>query len=313
MQEPRFVIAQAGIEIPEFIDKIFFKLSSHAVQSYTPSTTDPRLFFLDIAEFQTIDFAKTALFNNPKVEGFNIRIGGSASVKDKNFAVHWAGAKDYEFKRSIYTYNWPGWTVDQHIRNFIDSVNLYCDSDLGEGPIWVDVECHAEKSRREVSNHAFQYIQALRRETGKVVGWYTGKWFIDGYMEVQDWMLDTLAWLAQWISNQEKEHPGPLTPVSAIKASSIVMHQTGSRCKEELFGGTGYVDTDRVVATTAKYNELYSVETPPLPPPVNGDIEERLNYLEVNFSLIQQQLNNFGLTLDDVIKWAKEDTSYKGN
>jgi len=229
--------------------------------TYLPNPTDPRPFMLDISHYEAnLNLDMIANFNAPKCHGAIFRMCGSASVKDTAFPHYWPWAKRAGLVHSIYMYNWPGWTVDLHIANFMDSVERYCDGDLGDGPIWVDAECHAEKSRREVSNHTLGCIEAIKRETGKDVGCYSAAWFLDGYMEIQDWMADIPWWWAKWYYNQDSEHPGPANFNDIIPAENRWWHQTGSLCSGKIFGGVDHVDTDRWALSEEEFNRIYKKE-----------------------------------------------------
>ena len=260
--------AQAGKPPRTFwqkvIDVFFTRISAQANKAYLPSQDDPRKFALDLSEYEPdLDLAMVQNYV-PNVELCIFRIGGSYTVKDKMFPVFWPWAQSLGMTKSIYMYNWPGWTVDQHINNFMDSVEKYCNGDLGDGPIWVDAECHANKSKREVSNHTWGCVEAIRQETGKEVGVYSGQWFLEGYMEKQDWMQDVYWWLAQWIYEQGAEHPGPVHRVYDIPKEKVLWHQTGSLCRASEFGGTSYVDTDRWELSDERFSEIYGgVVVPP--------------------------------------------------
>lgn len=253
--------AQAGLPPKTFWQKIldlfFTKIGTQAIGSYVPDPNDPRKFALDLSHFQpNIDLEIVANYV-PKVELCIFRICGSYTVKDNLFPVFWPWAKMLGITKSMYMYNWPGWTVDQHIDNFMDSVEKYCDGDLGDGPIWVDAECHAGKSKREVSNHTWGCVEAIARETGKEVGVYTGNWFLNGYMEKQDWMQDIKWWLAQWYATQPREHPGPPYLIYDIPRANVLWQQTGSRCRPTEFGGTSHIDTDRWEKSDEEFNQIY--------------------------------------------------------
>lgn len=273
-REPRRVAAGAGLAPRPRLASAFFTAAIAITPSYLPSTDDPRLFMIDLSQYNNVDMYEIANYPLVSCQAVNIRIGGSASVKDTKFLRYWTAAKVEKIPRSIYMYTWPGWTVSQHVSNFMQSVEQWTPGDLGEGPIWVDVETTAGKSRREVSNHAIAVIEALQSETGKEIGWYTGKWFIDGYMEIQDWMADLWAWLAAYWGNNTQEHPGPVPRPSIIPESKVAIHQTGSRCRGSAFGGSGTFDTDRWESTQAAFRQLYRL--PPIEPP-NGDLAEQVS------------------------------------
>ncbi len=254
----------------------------------TPTSIDSRLFVLDLSQYEDVAMAAIKAFLDPRVQALIIRIGGSASVRDKKFELFWNLAREFKIPRSIYTYNWPGWTVDQHIRNFMESVELWTPGDLGEGPIWLDAECHAGKSKKEVSNHTNGYRQELVRETGKIVGVYTGEWFINQFMEVQDWFEEILAWLAAWLVNQPREHPGPVGH-PAIPYANVMLHQTGSNCDARLFNGSSRVDTDRWQAPVEKFYELYGAEPPT--PPQPGGLEEQVLKNTADIASLYERVN----------------------
>ena len=167
----RQAIAQAGLAPRPHVLGLLDGLRAQLATPYAPSQTDDRWFLLDLCQYNDVDMAVIKAFINPQVRAVIIRIGGSASVRDSKFQLFWGLARQLKMKRAIYTYNWPGWTVEAHVRNFIETAELWTPGDLGEGPIWVDVECDAGKTRQEVSDHSISYILALERETAKIVGW----------------------------------------------------------------------------------------------------------------------------------------------
>lgn len=286
----RNVHAQAGIEPRPLVIRWFDDVKAMLAAPYAPSTTDPRWFMLDLSQYETVDMAAIKAFVNPQVKAVVIRIGGSASVRDTKFQLYWNLARSLGMKRSIYTYNWPGWTVEAHVRNFMESVELWTPGDLGEGPIWVDVECDADKTREEVSAHAIGYITGLEQETGKVVGYYSADWFVTGYMQQQYWMSEKWAWWAQWLSNQPTEHPGPVSHVPIIPNDKIIIHQTGSNGDAKLFGGSGRVDTDRWTSTEERFKELFGDGDEPEPPP-SGDLEEQVARNTESIERLEERVN----------------------
>jgi hypothetical protein len=248
--------------------------------SYLPNPDDERIFWLDICQYEPhLNLDMVAKFNAPKCHGGIFRIGGSKAVEDTMFSTYWPWAKRAGLKRSIYMYNWPGWTVDENVSNFMRMIEKHNVEDLGDGPIWVDAECHADKSRAEVSNHTWGCISGIAQATGKQVGCYSAAWFLNGYMEIQDWMAEIPWWWAQWYYNQNAEYPAATNWNAIIPEENRWWHQTGSCCDASIFGGRDRVDTDRWHNTVEKYNEVYGDEAPP-PSNEIGEILDRLDSLE---------------------------------
>jgi GH25 family lysozyme M1 (1,4-beta-N-acetylmuramidase) len=243
------------------VSGLFANVRALAAGAYAPNPNDHRKFGIDLSQYNTVNLQALADYEIP-AEYAMIRIGGSATVQDTKFKQYWDAAKAAKIPRSIYIYNWPGWSVEQHIANFISMVNKWCPGDLGEGPIWADVETHPPGlTRRQITNHAHQFMQALESETGKVIGIYSAKWFLDGYMEYQDWMDEPWWWMAQYLNSGE--HPGPPLIPSYIQRGKVAIHQTGSKCDSTLFGGTGTFDTDRFELSDAVFQLLFNqVEEP---------------------------------------------------
>ena len=133
----------------------------------------------------------------------------------------------------------------------------------------------------------------IESELAKVVGWYTGAWFIKGFMEQQDWMKEVLAWLAEWLYDQPKEHPGPLTLTTIIPRAKAVLHQTGSNCNATIFGGTGRVDTNRWEASPERFAEIYgaSQEPEPEPGPDPSGLAEQVHNNTRQLELHTERLN----------------------
>lgn len=293
MNEPKRIHAQAG-RPPQsrLVRTLHAAWSALATTGYTPNPNDARKFGYDPNQYVTVDPQLLADYIIPCLFGL-IRIGGSKTVQDTKFKMYWDASKAAGFPRSIYTYNWPGWTVEDHVANFMDTVNKWTPGDLGEGPIWVDVETHpAGMSRKQISDHAIAYIQALESETGKIVGWYTGAWFVNGYMEKQDWMAEYWAWLATYATG--REHSGPPVIPAQIPANKVIIHQTGSQCNSSLFGGSGTFDTDRWMGSDELFTELFGeVAIPP-----NGDLKEQV---AKNTAMNIKQNER----LDDLEDWGK--------
>ncbi len=296
MREPRKVAAGAGrdpgrwVRTRSLLDGISILLST----SYqpTPASIDDRYLILDISQFNNIDLNMVKAFANPQVKAMNIRIGGSASVVDTKFEFFWGLAKALKLPRSMYVYNWPGWSVDKHIANLMNMIEDLAGGDLGTGPIWVDAECHADKTKAQVSNHTINFIEAIESELSKVVGWYTGAWFITGFMEQQDWMKEKLAWLAEWLYNQPKEHPGPVYLEGLVIPRSVtVEHQTGSNCRASIFGGTGRVDTNRWEASPERFYEVYGADPGPDPEPDPSGLVEQVQHNTRQLELQTERLN----------------------
>lgn len=282
--------ANAGIEPRPHILGALDGIRALIAAPYAPTSSaiDKRFFILDLSEFNNVDMRVVSAFADPQVKAVIIRLCGSASVRDTKFKAFWDLARELGMKRSIYMYNYPGYSVDAHISNFMAAAELWTPGDLGEGPIWVDAELHANKTRKQVSDHTIGCISGLASETGKVTGWYSGTWFVDGYMELQDWMKDKWAWWAQWLTNQPKEHPGPVSHPSIIPDGMIAIHQTGSNGNAALFGGSGRVDTDRWQASEDTFYELFGGD-PPAPPP--GDLTEQVNRNTQDIAELYERIN----------------------
>ena len=283
MTEPERITLDAGKyqrdERPRVL-RTFDDIRALLAPAYSPTVADQRPLFLDISQYDDIDLDVVANFNSPKIWGVFVRIGGSAAVKDTKFSTYWPWAKRAGLLRQIYTYNWPGWAVSLHIQNFMLCVEDWCEGDLGDGPIIIDAECHADKTRKQVSDHTIGYAQALIAETGKSVEIYSGDWFIRGYMEFQDWMKTYKWWLATWMyPDQPFEHPGPPTVTQGIPKENVKWHQTGSNCRADIFGGTtsDRIDTDRWNLSLQSFYDEYGIQQPQ---PPNGDLETRVEALE---------------------------------
>lgn len=296
MVEPRRVAAGAGFDPGRFVRtrRLLDSISILLATSYlpTPSSIDDRIFILDISQFNNIDLATVKAFADPRVKAMNIRIGGSASVVDTKFEFFWGLAKALKLLRSMYVYNWPGWSVDKHIANLMRMIEDLAGGDLGEGPIAVDAELHAGKTKKQVSDHTIEFVQGIKVETAKIVEVYSGLWFIKGYMEQQDWMKEILFWLAEWLYNQPKEHPGPVyLGGTIIPRENVIIHQTGSNCRASIFGGTGRVDTNRWEASPERFYEVYGADPGPDPEPDPSGLVEQVQHNTRQLELQTERLN----------------------
>lgn len=272
-------------------------LAATTIKSYVPDPNDTRKLGFDLSHFEPDMDLRLVHSYVPNVELCIFRICGSYTVKDTMFPTFWPWAGRIGLPRAMYMYNWPGWSIDRHIANFMDSLEKHCpNNDLGVGAIWVDAECHAGKSKREVSDHTWGCISRLAQETGMRVGWYTGPWFKRSYMEYQDWMDNTYVWEAQWYSDQAREHPGPVDNVFNTPEKYRVWHQTGSRGRANEFGGTSYYDTDRWQRGAAAFNTFHDVTPDPSEPPA-PDYGTRIAALETR--------------TNDLERWQHHNLSYE--
>lgn len=282
MNEPLMVRAQAGKPPQSVVARL---INALAIQSYVPDPNDPRKLAFDLSQYEPdLNLALVESYI-PDVALCIFRICGSYTVKDTMFPTFWPWAKRVGLTREMFLYNWPGWTVDQHIGNLMDSIEKYADGYLGKHFIWLDAECHAGKTRREVTDHTFDLLDAVESETGMPVGIYTGPWFLSGYMEKRERMKEIKWWLAQWYSDQASEHPGPPQLVYDIPRENVLWHQTGSRCRAQSFGGTSYLDTDRWELTEAEFEIYYGDDT--IPPPPNPDYEARFAAVETRVNKLE--------------------------
>ncbi len=113
-------------------------------------------------------------------------------------------------------------------------------------------------------------------------------------MEQQDWMKEKLAWLAEWLYNQPKEHPGSVYLEGlVIPRSKTVEHQTGSNCDARIFGGTGRVDTNRWEASPERFAEIYGApqEPDPEPEPDPSGLAEQVQHNTKQLELQNERLN----------------------
>lgn len=284
--EPTTIRAQAGKY--EYLTQPFWKkavwnVAAQVVAPYLPNPNDGRRFWIDVSQFNLLDLILMVVYQPVPLEGVIIRQGGSASVKDTKFEFWWNVAKQIpELLQQIYTYNWIGWSVDLHIQNFMESMELYSGGFLGDGEhLWVDAECDSGKTPREVSNHTYQYGSRLVSETGRKWGCYSAPWFTDIKMEPQDWFDIIMWWIARWnYPTQSQEHPGPvIMPMGVngrVSEKKCMLQQTGSNGDEKPFGGSGRYDTDRWYGDDAMWKAEFGEITPPDP----TSPEERFRIIE---------------------------------
>jgi GH25 family lysozyme M1 (1,4-beta-N-acetylmuramidase) len=280
----------------------------HQVQSllstnppFPPSSTDPRILGADISQNNGLmDFGAYTSYGPPHFEFIIIRSGQSSSSSwdDTEFLRNWQQAKSIGLPRSVYHVLFPALEVEPQVRHFLDLMDKA--GDLGEGPIWLDVELQQSQSKKRISDTALEWLELVRKETNHRAGIYSGKWFTDEYMEPQDWWAEVDWWLATYIwPNQTREHPGPPGLPVGVPLNACKIHQTTSFGDGKLVGaGSQRIDLDRWMGTREEFAQYFGVDQP-APPPPPSDLEARV-------AANEKSIAELGDSLRKLVEWAKD-------
>lgn len=319
--EGLFIPLNAGIYQPPSLAERLFNVplvgplaaAAAAPSPFPPSTTDPRIFILDLSSHQgEIDWDILAAFNDPEVAAVHIRSGGGTGHLDTRFVFNWLQANRVGKPRSAYWYlrgDQGGSAQGEAFLRSFDRVQ----GDLGEGPFVIDLERIDGATPSEISTEAWAFIDFVQRRTDKEVWPYSAVWFTDTYMEFQAWFKVVKWWLAHWYAREVgKEHPGPPARPAGVEKDQVMEHQTTSFLKGSLFGASsGAIDGNRWEADPALFKQAYGIEEEP----GNGEpdleeqvrqnteeirlLKEKVSTLESNQTIIFQSLEIDNRRLDD--------------
>ncbi len=296
--------AQAG-RPTGFMDQVRSLLSANP--PFPPSSTDPRILGADISHNNGLmDFAAFTSSGPPDFEFIIIRSGQSSSSNwdDTEFLRNWQQAKSFGLPRSVYHVLFPALQVETQVRHFIQLMDKA--GDLGEGPIWLDVELHQSQSKKHISDSTLGWLELVKKETSQRAGIYSGKWFTDEYMEPQDWWAEVDWWLATYIwPNQTKEHSGPPGLPVGVPLNACKIHQTTSFGDGKLVGaGSTRIDLNRWMGTRQEFIQYFGIEQP-MPPPPPNDLVARVTANEKSITELKENLKK-------LVAWAK-DQGYEDN
>ena len=135
-------------------------------------------------------------------------------------------------------------------------------------------DCELEwQSKNAVTDHLAEIMRLMLVKTGDYPMIYSGKWFIDPWIDVSALPSETQWWLAEYAESKKDWHVHrdsggytiideqlhfPLTPIEGVEPEQVLIHQATSRANGRYYGawnGEGRLDIDFWLDSD-KYNML---------------------------------------------------------
>ncbi len=242
-------------------------------QPFPPSITDPREIVGPDVGYPNGTFRWDVLaeYKNPEIDFAVIRVGQSnhSDWDDVQFLRNMAQAKANGIPRMGYHVLFPGRDAKSQAQYVVGMYNRA--GEMPEGPLWWDVELRHSQTAYTISKRTIEAHDEFIRLTNHKCGIYTGAWFTNAYMQTQYWFPRVKWWLATWLYNQPREHPGPPGLPKTVPLTAVQIHQTTSNGDGVLLGnGTDTtlkrIDLNRWMGTREEFNELMGIEPEPPPP-----------------------------------------------
>lgn len=264
------------------IGRLFTALA--APLPFPPDPFDTRPLLLDLSEYNgKVNYESVAEFDRPAVEAVFIRAGGGIDKIDVMFSLNWLGFHGVKIPRSAYWFIRPDLDINAQGGAFLRTLG----DDLGEGPLMIDCERIDGCSPKTISDGTHELVNFLETRTFKDVLVYSGCWFTNAYMEVQDWFREANWHLAHWLHHdKQKEHPGPPCRPTTVTTSQVWIHQTTDFLRGSLFGiQSAAVDGNRWEQSRAAFNTAFNIVESPQP-----GLEDRVKKLEAKVQEIETRL-----------------------
>jgi hypothetical protein len=194
---------------------------------------------------------------------------------DPWFENNWNQAGRVQMYRTSYHVIWPSLTVADQLDRWYKS-----HPEIDVIPRVIDLEVSNNQPSAIIAQRTWDLSQAVKARDGKRPIIYSRKNLIEAWL-VPHWnenmLNDHFWWLAQYLWDRRREHPGPPDRPAKIKESQIVMHQTADK-KPPLPGETNrtIADWDRweignETNMHAWIEQIWGGGEPPEEPPDNGD------------------------------------------
>lgn len=223
-----------------------------------------RPLWRDISAWQGNWNASVSKMNG--VKGVFIRATRGSEYQDVRFAENWAKAEG--MYRASYHVLFPDESVGRQLDNWY-SMN----PEIDVIPRVIDMELERGCSPEYIAYQMWQMSCIINSRDGVRPIIYSRRLLIDDWLD--NWTKEKLHihyyWLAQYLLDRVREHPGPPTLPKRVSESRIIMHQTADKkpgFPEEVESNS--VDYDRWEIGTEEQMHLWIFDTwggDELPPP----------------------------------------------
>jgi len=139
---------------------------------------------------------------------------------------------------------YPGESIERQVDNFLSAVNTASGSNWdGVHPV-LDVELDHGKSKAVITAAILSFQDKVAAATGKRPVIYSRANWIDQYTSTGAWRAAEQWWLANYLFDRDREHPGP--PALPAGVTTWLIHQTSDRYAIPAgITARPYLDSDR--------------------------------------------------------------------
>jgi len=256
----------------------------------------------DVSRFQgAVDYAVAKAFG---VQGVYIRSTVSWGYQDAWFPGNWAGAGDHGLYRSSYHVLYPSESAVRQADNWFRVHPV-----LETIPRVIDAELQHDSSNEQVADRLWELSEVVLSRDGfrPIIYGRAGQLDPWLYYWSDEMKNDHFYFLAQYLYDRVREHPGPVLRPKGVREDRVLLHQTGDR-KPSPPGATESPTVDRnrwELGNVDQQNDFIAVTwggavpdpdpEPPIPLPIDCTeevIQELLKTQDEINHMIDQRIVN---------------------
>lgn len=225
------------------------------------------------------------------VLGVAARATISWGYQDSWFPWNWSESKAYGLYRTSYHVLYPGESIVRQADNWYQ-----VHPEIDVIPRVIDMELQHEQPYSKIANVMWELSNLVFMRDGVRPIIYTRYSLVNNWLAT--WTPEMLNmhywWLAQYLYDRVREHPGPPTLPNRVNLSRVILHQTADK-KAPFSGETSAktIDWDRWEMGNSSYMHQWIAETwgdgTIQPPPTECPCQDEIDLLETRIYVLEQK------------------------
>jgi hypothetical protein len=207
------------------IPDLLYHLASPALLQFEDPVGLERPLWRDLSRYQGVWNASISVANG--VFGMASRAGISWGYQDAWFPANWANAGAVDMYRTSYHVLYPSENVTRQADNW-----YRVHPAIEVIPRVIDLEVSTSSSARRIADATWNMSEIVLARDGVRPLIYSRYQLINAWL-VPYWTAEMLNqhyyWLAQFLYDRVREHPGPPTLPRNVEEKNVFMHQTADK------------------------------------------------------------------------------------